>query len=176
MTPVKDSVPVQQHVPVQQSVPVVSSQSSAFNDAISQRINRDIANRDQPGLATRTAFIITTTDPTGAIIRTTNPTTIKIGYTITGVATTVSTVAAAMFGGTSAIGFIGPIFGMAGLGWLFTNIFATTSSVGPLTTSKIITIDGPIDATNSVDVADRERLASLEINRAVAEAVLSSKP
>jgi len=56
MTPVKDSVPVQQHVPVQQSVPVVSSQSSAFNDAISQRINRDIASRDHHAKTRKTSY------------------------------------------------------------------------------------------------------------------------
>jgi hypothetical protein len=43
MTPVKDSVPVQQPVSAQQYVSVVSSQSSSFNDAISQRINRAVA-------------------------------------------------------------------------------------------------------------------------------------
>ena len=176
MTPVKDSVPVQQPVPVQQSVPVVSSQSSAFNDAISQRINRDIASRDQPGLATRTAFIVTTTDPTGAHIETRNPTTLNVGYTITGIATTVSTIAAAMFGGPSAAILGIPIFGMAALGCLFTNIFATTHSVGPRTTSKIIINTGPIDATNLVAVAEQESQARLEIDKAVAAALLSSKP
>ena len=176
MTPVKDSVPVQQPVPVQQSVPVVSSQSSAFNDAISQRINRDIASRDQPGLATRTAFIVTRTDPTGAHIETRNPTTLNVGYTITGVATTVSTIAAAIFGGPSAAILGIPIFGMAGLGFLFTNIFATTHSVGPLTTSEIITTTGPLDATDLVSLADQERQARLQINKAVETASLNSKP
>jgi hypothetical protein len=176
MTPVKDSVPVQQHVPVQQSVPVVSSQSSAFNDAISQRINRDIASRDQPGLATRTAFIVTRTDPIGARIRTVNAHTLNVGYTLTGVSTTVSTIAAAIFGGPSAALLGIPIFVMTGLGLLFTHDFATTISFGPLTTSEIITTTGPVDATDLVSLADQERQARLQINKAVETASLNSKP